>query len=115
MDRKTRDTQSFNESTKTKVEREKLNKFKVAFEKVQKDKSNVPNMPDRYLSESSEEGLITHINVVKFKEHWASTLENTRRVTQSRESGVKYDRKELLRRRLMNYAVDNGIAVTFAK
>lgn len=115
MNRERRDAQPFNDKPKTKQEKEKLNKFKAACEKVGKDVTNVPNMPDRYLWDTEEGPSITHIDVRAFKKQWDESMEHSPMIVRSREEGVNYAGKEELRRRIMNRAVGLKIAVAINK
>lgn len=95
-------------------DREKLNKFKAAVAKAEADSQNVPIVAAEYFESTDEDARVTHIDVKKFKEHWDATIGDSSMVSDSREKGVKYGKKERLRLKLMNYAVLHGIATSKA-
>ncbi len=92
-----------------------MNKFTAAVKKVGNDKTNVPNMPNRYLWDTEDGPSVTHIDVRAFKRHWDESVEHASFIVKSRNEGVNYTRKEELRRRLMNFVVLNKIVVAVSK
>ncbi len=79
-------------------------RYKAAAEKANSYKR--PDVPDCYLGIGSS---ATHVNVVKFKEAWDTTLSKHKGIIASSEQGVAFKGKEALRRELMDFAVMQGI------
>lgn len=68
-----------------------------------------PQLPRQYTSGHKGKGLVTHIDVAKFKELWESHLCEHDEVCQSREEGVRYQSKHELRFALAEFAIANGV------
>ena len=88
---------------------DKLKRHKAALAAASKA---IPNLPPCYLEKN--DGLITHLDVRKFKEAWDRELKEDPLVAESRTKGVKYPTaaKHALRRGLADFCVKNGIALS---
>jgi hypothetical protein len=93
---------------------DKLKKIKAAESYYAK---KVPDVPPEYLGTVDPTGspFVTHIDGARFKAEWDSgRVRDSPQVKASRELGVNFRAKKTLRRKLMDFVVRNGIAVTKA-
>ena len=68
-----------------------------------------PDVPPCYLSKDDP---ATHVDVGAFKELWDAKLRYDPEVVASRAAGVKYTKKDALRRALMDAAMGAGVIKT---